>query len=85
MKDIISFCPLKKHETSPCSIFFPDESCTIHLKVSAFIEDPKPIQDHDVPVFVHDKPKQRQSHWDLTTQQVIQTLSVFNPFPNNKF
>lgn len=47
-----------------------DEFCTIDLKLSPNKEDPKPVQDHDVPVFTHDKPKTTYTKWDLTTQQV---------------
>jgi len=55
-------------------LYVLDESCTVNLKVSPSKEAPISVQDHDVPVFISDKPKVSDLHWDLTTQQVIKIV-----------
>ncbi|XP_060602303.1 GATOR1 complex protein NPRL2-like [Ruditapes philippinarum] len=67
----------KLNFTGSCGLFI-NEFCTINLKLSPTIEDPKPVQDHDVPVFIHDKPRMTYTKWDLTTQQVLQYIDGYN-------
>ncbi|XP_053390285.1 GATOR complex protein NPRL2-like, partial [Mercenaria mercenaria] len=67
----------KLNQTGSCGLFI-NEFCTINLKLSPTIEDPKPVQDHDVPVFIHDKPRVSNTKWDLTTQQVLHYIDGYN-------
>lgn len=46
-----------------------------HLKVVKIRSDPKPVADHQVPVFIKTLPAQQ---WDLTTQQVAPYIDGFN-------
>ncbi|WAQ96018.1 NPRL2-like protein [Mya arenaria] len=55
------------NQTGSCSLCL-NSSCTVHLKVSPQIEDPKPVQDHDVPMFLSDFSR----HIDVITM-----ISVF--------
>ncbi|XP_052788910.1 GATOR complex protein NPRL2-like [Mya arenaria] len=65
------------NQTGSCSLCL-NSSCTVHLKVSPQIEDPKPVQDHDVPMFLSDFSRFTHTHWDLTTQQVLQYIDGYN-------
>lgn len=46
-----------------------------HLKVVHIRNDPQPVTDHQVPVFIKTLPCQQ---WDLTTQQVARYIDGFN-------
>ncbi|KAH3819040.1 hypothetical protein DPMN_120770, partial [Dreissena polymorpha] len=65
------------NKSGSCSMDVND-SCTISLKLSPLIEDPKPVQDHDVPVFLSDRPRVNPARWDLTTQQILQFIDGYN-------
>lgn len=43
---------------------------TTHLKVVKLREDPLPVLDHQVPIFLPDQNKFIDDQWDLTTHQV---------------
>ncbi|KAL4225814.1 Nitrogen permease regulator-like 2 [Mactra antiquata] len=73
LQDILT----KLNQSGSCGIFI-NEFCTIDLKLSSNKEDPKPVQDHDVPVFTSDKPKTMYTNWDLTTHQVLQYIDGYN-------
>lgn len=44
---------------------------TTHLKVVRLREDPLPVLDHQVPIFLPDQNKFIDEQWDLTTHQVF--------------
>lgn len=56
------------------SLFFTDESNTIHLKLIELRKDPVIVQEYDVPVFTQNKDHFIKTQWDLTTQQVRKQL-----------
>ncbi|XP_059169672.1 GATOR complex protein NPRL2-like isoform X2 [Physella acuta] len=47
------------------------KSCTVHLKLAATIQDPIPVEDHDVPIFIVPRDIMMKYQWDLTTQQIL--------------
>ncbi|XP_029175760.1 GATOR complex protein NPRL2 [Nylanderia fulva] len=51
---------------------------TSHLKVVKLAPEPKPVLDHQVPIFLVDKDSFQHDQWDLTTQQVLPYIDGFN-------
>jgi len=51
---------------------------TSHLKVVRLAPEPKPVLDHQVPIFLEDKDSFQNDQWDLTTQQVLPYIDGFN-------
>lgn len=51
---------------------------TTHLKVVRLALEPKPVLDHQVPIFLECKEAFRGDQWDLTTQQVLPYINGFN-------
>ncbi|XP_046426654.1 GATOR complex protein NPRL2 isoform X1 [Neodiprion pinetum] len=51
---------------------------TSHLKVVKLAPEPKPVLDHQVPIFLEGREAFRSDHWDLTTQQVLPYINGFN-------
>ncbi|KAL5013159.1 hypothetical protein ScPMuIL_007429 [Solemya velum] len=72
LKDVLQ----KLNHDGNCSIPM-GKSCTVHLKVASAIEDPPPIQGHDVPILIREK-SLLNSAWDLTTQQILPYVDGFN-------
>ncbi|XP_070525777.1 GATOR complex protein NPRL2 isoform X2 [Cardiocondyla obscurior] len=50
--------------------------CT--LTVVRLAPEPKPVLDHQVPIFLEDKESFQNDQWDLTTQQVLPYIDGFN-------
>ncbi|XP_011693999.1 PREDICTED: nitrogen permease regulator 2-like protein [Wasmannia auropunctata] len=51
---------------------------TSHLKVVRLAPEPKPVLDHQVPIFLEDRDSFQHDQWDLTTQQVLPYIDGFN-------
>ncbi|CAG5089780.1 Similar to Nprl2: GATOR complex protein NPRL2 (Drosophila melanogaster) [Cotesia congregata] len=51
---------------------------TTHLKVVRLAAEPKPVLDHQVPVFLVNRENFCCDQWDLTTQQVLPYIDGFN-------
>ncbi|KAK0089300.1 hypothetical protein PV325_008055 [Microctonus aethiopoides] len=51
---------------------------TTHLKVVRLAPEPKPVYDHQVPIFLDSRDKFFDEQWDLTTQQVLPYIDGFN-------
>ncbi|XP_047368693.1 GATOR complex protein NPRL2 isoform X5 [Vespa velutina] len=51
---------------------------TSHLKVVKLAPEPKPVLDHQVPIFLEGKEAFHSDQWDLTTQQVLPYIDGFN-------
>ncbi|KYQ57322.1 Nitrogen permease regulator 2-like protein [Trachymyrmex zeteki] len=51
---------------------------TSHLKVVRLAPEPKPVLDHQVPIFLEDRDTFQNDQWDLTTQQVLPYIDGFN-------
>ncbi|XP_015597439.1 GATOR complex protein NPRL2 isoform X1 [Cephus cinctus] len=51
---------------------------TSHLKVVRQAPEPKPILDHQVPIFLEGREAFQSDQWDLTTQQVLPYIDGFN-------
>ncbi|XP_066587109.1 GATOR complex protein NPRL2 [Prorops nasuta] len=51
---------------------------TSHLKVVRLAKEPKPVLDHQVPIFLEGREAFRSEQWDLTTQQVLPYIDGFN-------
>ncbi|XP_011876032.1 PREDICTED: nitrogen permease regulator 2-like protein isoform X2 [Vollenhovia emeryi] len=51
---------------------------TSHLKVVRLAPEPKPVLDHQVPIFLEDKESFQNDQWDLTTQQLLPYIDGFN-------
>ncbi|XP_057321013.1 GATOR complex protein NPRL2 isoform X1 [Microplitis mediator] len=51
---------------------------TTHLKVVTLAAEPKPVLDHQVPVFLVNRESFCCDQWDLTTQQVLPYIDGFN-------
>ncbi|XP_034943491.1 GATOR complex protein NPRL2 [Chelonus insularis] len=51
---------------------------TTHLKVVRLAAEPKPVLDHQVPVFLVNRDTFCSDQWDLTTQQVLPYIDGFN-------
>lgn len=51
---------------------------TSHLKVVRLAPEPKPVLDHQVPIFLEGREAFRSDQWDLTTQQVLPYIDGFN-------
>ncbi|XP_015115032.1 GATOR complex protein NPRL2 isoform X1 [Diachasma alloeum] len=51
---------------------------TTHLKVVRLAAEPKPVLDHQVPIFLEGKEAYCSDQWDLTTQQVLPYIDGFN-------
>ncbi|XP_023290819.1 GATOR complex protein NPRL2 isoform X2 [Orussus abietinus] len=51
---------------------------TTHLKVVRLAPEPKPVLDHQVPIFLEGREVFRSDQWDLTTQQVLPYIDGFN-------
>ncbi|KAH0949649.1 hypothetical protein HN011_007984 [Eciton burchellii] len=51
---------------------------TSHLKVVKLASEPKPVFDHQVPIFLENKEMFQNDQWDLTTQQVLPYIDGFN-------
>lgn len=51
---------------------------TSHLKVVKLASEPKPVFDHQVPIFLENKEEFQNDQWDLTTQQVLPYIDGFN-------
>ncbi|XP_067008967.1 GATOR1 complex protein NPRL2 isoform X1 [Anabrus simplex] len=49
-----------------------------HLKVAPVSQDPEPVQDHQVPVFIEDPSTFHKEQWDLTTYQILPYIDGFN-------
>lgn len=57
---------------------FTEGTMTSHLKVVRLAPEPKPVLDHQVPIFLEGREAFRSDHWDLTTQQVLPYIDGFN-------
>ena len=55
-----------------------DVSNTIYLKLVHGQSQPPPVLDHHVPVLLWDKREIVASHWDLTSQQILQFINGCN-------
>nr|CAD7435873.1 unnamed protein product [Timema monikensis] len=62
-----------------------DKMCTLtegttttHLKLTRLVQDPEPVLDHQVPVFLEDQSSFQAEQWDLTTNQVLPYIDGFN-------
>lgn len=53
-------------------------SASTHLKVVKVRQDPLPVLDHQVPVFIEGSDHYQAEHWDLTTQQVLPFIDGIN-------
>lgn len=51
---------------------------TSHLKVVKLAPEPKPVLDHQVPIFLEGREAFHSDQWDLTTQQVLPYIDGFN-------
>ncbi|XP_014479274.1 PREDICTED: nitrogen permease regulator 2-like protein isoform X3 [Dinoponera quadriceps] len=51
---------------------------TSHLKVVKLAPEPKPVLDHQVPIFLESREAFHSDQWDLTTQQVLPYVDGFN-------
>ena len=51
---------------------------TTHLKVVRLAPEPKPVLDHQVPIFLESREEFQSDQWDLTTQQVLPYIDGFN-------
>lgn len=51
---------------------------TTHLKVVRLAAEPKPVLDHQVPIFLESRDAFCSDQWDLTTQQVLPYIDGFN-------
>ncbi|EFN68896.1 Tumor suppressor candidate 4 [Camponotus floridanus] len=51
---------------------------TSHLKVVRLAPEPKPVLDHQVPIFLESREAFQSDQWDLTTQQVLPYIDGFN-------
>ncbi|XP_012249642.1 GATOR complex protein NPRL2 isoform X1 [Bombus vosnesenskii] len=51
---------------------------TSHLKVIKLAPEPKPVLDHQVPIFLEGREAFQTDQWDLTTQQVLPYIDGFN-------
>lgn len=51
---------------------------TSHLKVVKLAPEPKPVLDHQVPIFLEGREAFQSDQWDLTTQQVLPYIDGFN-------
>jgi len=51
---------------------------TSHLKVVRLAPEPKPVLDHQVPIFLEGRETFQSDQWDLTTQQVLPYIDGFN-------
>lgn len=51
---------------------------TSHLKVVKLAPEPKPVLDHQVPIFLEGREAFNIDQWDLTTQQVLPYIDGFN-------
>ena len=51
---------------------------TSHLKVIKLAPEPKPVLDHQVPIFLEGREAFQSDQWDLTTQQVLPYIDGFN-------
>ncbi|XP_043273971.1 GATOR complex protein NPRL2 [Venturia canescens] len=51
---------------------------TSHLKVVRLAAEPKPVLDHQVPIFLEGREAFCSDQWDLTTQQVLPYIDGFN-------
>ncbi|XP_020282049.1 nitrogen permease regulator 2-like protein isoform X2 [Pseudomyrmex gracilis] len=51
---------------------------TSHLKVVKLAPEPKPVLDHQVPIFLENRETFQSDQWDLTTQQVLPYIDGFN-------
>lgn len=51
---------------------------TSHLKVIKLAPEPKPVLDHQVPIFLEGRETFQTDQWDLTTQQVLPYIDGFN-------
>ncbi|XP_033330459.1 nitrogen permease regulator-like 2 isoform X2 [Megalopta genalis] len=51
---------------------------TSHLKVIKLAPEPKPVLDHQVPIFFEGREAFQSDQWDLTTQQVLPYIDGFN-------
>lgn len=49
-----------------------------HLKVVKLAPEPKPVFDHQVPIFLEGREAFQSDQWDLTTQQVLPYIDGFN-------
>ena len=60
-----------------CDILL-EGTMTSHLKVVRLAPEPKPVLDHQVPIFLEDRDTFQNDQWDLTTQQVLPYIDGFN-------
>lgn len=51
---------------------------TSHLKVIKLAPEPKPVLEHQVPIFLDGREVFQTDQWDLTTQQVLPYIDGFN-------
>ncbi|XP_029043128.1 GATOR complex protein NPRL2 isoform X2 [Osmia bicornis bicornis] len=51
---------------------------TSNLKVIKLAPEPKPVLDHQVPIFLEGREAFQSDQWDLTTQQVLPYIDGFN-------
>lgn len=56
----------------------PEGTMTSHLKVVRLAPEPKPVLDHQVPIFLESREAFQSDQWDLTTQQVLPYIDGFN-------
>lgn len=65
------------NETGMCTIPI-NQSNTIYLRVLQVTDDPPPVEDFHVPIFIVDQSGFMSSQWDLTTQQILPYIDGFN-------
>nr|CAD7457340.1 unnamed protein product [Timema tahoe] len=61
-----------------CVLVIAEGTTTTHLKLTRLVQDPEPVLDHQVPVFLEDQGLFQVEQWDLTTNQVLPYIDGFN-------